>query len=241
MFGLKPPAPPPEVAPPPAPERTILLQGITSIMGHRQVLFKVQTPAERGKKAEEQSYILGEGEGKDDIEVVSIDDTTGTVKFKNHGTPQTLDMEHDSAKPTPGAAPAPGSRPGLPIPIPHVSAASRPNPAAGSSVITFGRNNNNNGGSRRIPIPARTPRTQPAVGGYLSASASLSPSPSPSPSASQNPPLTREEQTIMMEVERERTKAQVEAGQLPPLPPTELTPPGAPGMPPAPPGQPVQQ
>jgi hypothetical protein len=40
------------------------------------------------------------------------------------------------------------------------------------------------------------------------------------------PPLTYEEQIIMMEVERERTKDLVKAGEYPPLPPTELTPTG---------------
>jgi hypothetical protein len=35
------------------------------------------------------------------------------------------------------------------------------------------------------------------------------------------------EQTILIEVERERTKSKVEAGTLPPLPPTPLTPPGS--------------
>lgn len=43
------------------------------------------------------------------------------------------------------------------------------------------------------------------------------------------PQLTAEEQIILMEVERERTKDAVTKGEHPPLPPTELTPPGAPG------------
>ena len=54
------------------------------------------------------------------------------------------------------------------------------------------------------------------------------------PSQSQ---LTAEQQIILMEIERERTKAEVIKGELPPLPPTELTPPDAPGhVPPPPPG-----
>ena len=43
--------------------------------------------------------------------------------------------------------------------------------------------------------------------------------------------LTPEQQVIMIEVERERTKAQVKSGEMPPLPATVLTPEGADGVP----------
>jgi hypothetical protein len=51
------------------------------------------------------------------------------------------------------------------------------------------------------------------------------------------PQFTAEQQIILMEIERERTKAEVIKGVRPPLPPTELTPPDAPGhVAPPPPG-----
>ena len=53
--------------------------------------------------------------------------------------------------------------------------------------------------------------------------------------AEEPPPLTPETQIVLMELERERTKAQVAAGELPPLPPTEITPTDeSGGRPPAP-------
>ena len=43
--------------------------------------------------------------------------------------------------------------------------------------------------------------------------------------------LTRDEQTVLIEINRELNKGKTAAGQYPPLPPTELTPPTALGMP----------
>ena len=78
MFGLKPPPPPPtpEANKPPPPK--ITLQGITTFVGIKRVLFKVQMPPKPGDPPKgEQSFILAEGQRDGDIEVLEIDDKPG--------------------------------------------------------------------------------------------------------------------------------------------------------------------
>ncbi|HUC84835.1 MAG TPA: hypothetical protein VL970_06565, partial [Candidatus Acidoferrales bacterium] len=63
VFGLNPPPPPVDpnaqaAQPPPK----ITPNGIMSIFGQLQVLFKVAVPARPGFPAEDKSYILSEGE-----------------------------------------------------------------------------------------------------------------------------------------------------------------------------------
>ena len=48
--------------------------------------------------------------------------------------------------------------------------------------------------------------------------------PQDSTQAAQQKPLTAEEQMILMELERERSKGQVQNGSMPPLPPTPIAP-----------------
>jgi hypothetical protein len=83
-----------------APLPKITANGIMSIFGQPQVLFKVDIEAWSGKPAKEQSYILTEGERQDDIEVTHIDEKTGTVTFNNHGTVQDITLVNGSASST---------------------------------------------------------------------------------------------------------------------------------------------
>lgn len=121
IFGLNPPAlvdphaqadadPPPKITP----------NGIMSIFGQLQVLFKVAIPAKAGKPAADSDYILSEGQREDEIEVVKIDEKAGMVTFNNHGETQELALVAGTASsPTqpaggiPGipGGPAPGFRP----------------------------------------------------------------------------------------------------------------------------------
>jgi hypothetical protein len=99
VFNLRPPpsATPPEPPPPPVPK--ITLTGITTILGDKRALFKVQeqgTPPARAAK--EESYILAEGQRDGDVEVLAIDEAAGAVKVNNHGTVQELTLDKDGAK-----------------------------------------------------------------------------------------------------------------------------------------------
>jgi hypothetical protein len=98
VFNLKPPPPatPPEPPPPPAPK--ITLTGITTILGNKRALLKLQEPAKPPQAAKEVSYILTEGQRDGDIEILAIDEQAGTVKVNNHGTVQELSFDKDGVK-----------------------------------------------------------------------------------------------------------------------------------------------
>ena len=106
MFGLL-PIPPPDTNPPAAPvdpPPKITLNGIMTIFGRDQALFKVATKPAPGQPAKDSSYVLSEGERQDDIEVTKINHTDGIVTFNNHGTTQELPLVAANS----GAAPAGG-------------------------------------------------------------------------------------------------------------------------------------
>jgi len=146
LFNLKPPPGPEDNLPPPAPPPKITLTGITTILGNKRVLFKVQVPPRPPAPPKEESYILSEGQRDGDIEVLEIDETGGVVKFNNHGTIQTLDLTNDATKP-PNSSPPAGVRPGTPIRGP---VGQNPNgPPADQAAKT---------------IPSRTLRLSPAPG-----------------------------------------------------------------------------
>jgi hypothetical protein len=76
---------------PAEPLPTITPNGIMSLFGSVQALFKV-TDNQPGRPATEKSYILGEGQGDGDIRVVRIDGKNAIVTFDNHGTIQELPL-----------------------------------------------------------------------------------------------------------------------------------------------------
>lgn len=94
-FRLKAPLP----VEPPKPVEVLLpkiiLLGIVSGPGSKQVMFKMLT----GTPPRETSYALGEREFADGIEVVGIVERAGLVRMKNHGQEQTLTLEKDGLKP----------------------------------------------------------------------------------------------------------------------------------------------
>lgn len=216
VFSLKPPTPPPnpedlvKKEPPPK----IRLQGLTTILGRRQVLFKSQTPAKPGQPAKDESYVLSEGERQGEIEVVAIDENAGTVKFNNHGTVETLNMKDDADKPVLGAAPPTVTAPpgGVPRPVsgvPTPVTVANPLVPTPGGVTTFG------GGSG---IPQRQIRGTTGTTGGLPAGLS---NPSRTPHISEQQSLTPEQQIVVMEVQREHNKSNP---NFPPLPPTPYAP-----------------
>jgi hypothetical protein len=91
---------------PAEPLPTIAPNGIMSVFGSAQTLFKV-TDSQSGQPAGEKSYILGEGQREDDIKVVRIDEKNSVVTFDNHGTIQELPLVAATA--SSGYSPAPGN------------------------------------------------------------------------------------------------------------------------------------
>lgn len=91
VFRLKPPAEstPPEKLPTPPPP-IITLQGITTIFGYCEVLFKVTAPASGAQAAKAEFFVLREGQREGAVEVVSINVLSSTATFRNHGVQQVV-------------------------------------------------------------------------------------------------------------------------------------------------------
>jgi hypothetical protein len=201
IFGLNPPvaqdnAPPPNAEPP----VKITPNGITDILGRLEVLFKVSGKAAPGK---EESYMLTEGEMKDDIAVLKINKDKGVVTFNNHGLVQEIPLSGAPA----GSAPMAAGGSGIPMP----AFATGGNPGGNGFNTAFGSRVGNYGGN---PGGANNGSSLAATSAHIIPPVS-------------EPAMSPEEQVVAIEVNREMTKAQVVRGEMPPLPPTEMTPPDA--------------
>ena len=183
IFGLNPPqAPAPIDNTPPA---TITPDGIMTIFGTAQVLFKVAVPPRPPAPASEKSYILSEGQRQDDIEVTRIDEKAGIVTFNNHGVVQAIPLVKAPpiSTPTPvvmnsgfvpsGAAPGGFGGPGGP---------------GGGNFARFGGGSGPNGNMGNMGNNGRNPGN-PGGPGFGSATSAGGPA---------QPQLTPEEQMIMI-------------------------------------------
>lgn len=126
------------------PPPKITANGIMTIFGNKEALFKVATPPKPGQPAGDQSYVLSEGESQDDIAVVKIDDVADVITFNNHGTIQVLPLS---------------AAPNLNTPAPVAGAPGLPMPNAGGVAGTAGRfprpfGGAGFGGRRAVPPPA---------------------------------------------------------------------------------------
>jgi hypothetical protein len=123
--------------------------GIMSVFGKFQVLFKVTPTGKAAKPTTDQYYTLSEGERQDDIEIMRIDNENGIVTFKNHGTVQELPL----------AEPSRGSGGSSPTPLPGNPAGFNPssdnngnageNGGPGNRITRFGNRGGGPGGFNR--------------------------------------------------------------------------------------------
>ena len=218
---------PVETAPPDPPSK-ITPNGIMSLFGTPQVLFKVAVPPKPGQPPSEQSYVMSEGDREDGISVIKIDQQAGVIIFDNHGITQKIPLvpvtdSGGGGGGGPGGGRGPGGFGGF---HPH-------------GMGGFANNSGGYGGG----------------GGAAPDSSSSSPGSSPdgsSPSSGNgggvsptsfegaqaklnsiiNDPnhLTPEAQVIMMEANRQTLQAQGD-DSAPLIPPTEITDPGGSGSP----------
>jgi hypothetical protein len=108
VFGLRSP-PPPRVEPPTAPLPKIVLTGVTTMLGNKRALLKIQFPAQPSKPVKEESCVLSEGEREGPIEVLEINEKTEQVKVNNSGTVSVITFAKPG--PTPPAVAPPPPRP----------------------------------------------------------------------------------------------------------------------------------
>jgi hypothetical protein len=93
-FGLNPPQRPDSSSATQTPVNLpkITPNGITTLFGHPEVLFKTSGGGRPGQQAKDNYYDLSEGQIQDDIEVTHVDAKAGIVTFKNHDVVQTLPL-----------------------------------------------------------------------------------------------------------------------------------------------------
>lgn len=223
-FGLKPPPPvadPSNNVPPPP---KIALLGTANMSGKKVAILKLMDPPKPGQPAQQDPFVLSEGEAQQDIEVKEINEKDGAVKIINHGKAMTLTFKDDGAKPPAGAAqagPVPGlGLPSLPAPRPIAQAASFAPPAAALPTAPSPPpvTTEVGGGSTAATTPSVSAAGQVAL---LGGGQSMIPRPIRMP---EPPSATEEEQIIGIEVQREAYKqANDDTARI--LPITELTPP----------------
>lgn len=211
IFGLVPiPVHDPANDVPEPPPPKITPNGIMILFGKLQVLFKVAGVAKPNQPPKDESYVMGEGERQDEIEVQAIDEKSATITFNNHGTIQKLSLVAGTA--SSGAAPAaPGVPGGMPMPTvaPGIPGAS---PVAAGFGGRFGRGRPPGAGSP-------SPSAGPAFGGGGNSAIY-----NPAAEAAQQPQMTPEQQILMIEAQREKYRQ--EGNPIGPLlPPTAMTPP----------------
>jgi len=203
IFGLNPPVPVEAPSAPVEPPVKIMPNGIMNVFGKLQVLFKVAGKA----PGKDDSYMLTEGQGKDDIEVIKIDEKAGIVTFNNHGVEQVLPLVAATTSSLPAAAAAVAGNsviPGMPG-----AATSGTSGAAGFNAAF---------GSR----PATSVST-PAAAGAPANATNVRPVPTRVGFHSDQPPVNPAAQAVMIEVQREQYKNSGDPTAMI-LPPTDLTP-----------------
>jgi hypothetical protein len=212
MFGLVPiPTNNPADALPPAdPPPKITPNGIMTIFGRLQALFKVANKGKPGQPPKDDSYVLAEGERQDEIEVVKINQPDGIVTFNNHGVLQELPL-------TPAAnasGPAPGGGPGMGGPGmggPGLPGLRPPGAMTPAERAAMRRAAAQNPGGGMQPQSFQSPSTQ-------------------TPNNIEDQVMSAAKEMALIEQNRIATQDAVDAGVMPPLPPTLLTPSDARGQ-----------
>ena len=174
IFGLNPPPPvDPNANKPAEPPVKVVPNGIMSIFGQLQVLFKVAAKP-GGKDA---TYMLTEGQSQDDIEVIKIDEKAASVTFNNHGVVQELPLVVTPPSSTPAvAAPTVPTVPGRSLRMPGIM------PGGASGGSPFGNRfppRDRNGTLREDPNSGANLRAVPSRGGANSSQQDLLNSMSP--------------------------------------------------------------
>lgn len=208
--------------------------GIANVFGKRKAVLKPQpAPGTAPKPAapgapppgQEPPLVIAEGDTLEGIQVVSIDEVSGTVNVNNNGQPLSLTFEKDGMKvPTGPAAPVAGvpGQPGIPGQLPIARPPGLPGVAniSGMAPVQLGG----------LPVTAAGANAGGAFAGQLSAQATTAVAPADGLTQSGLPQRqvrtpSFEEQMLMVEANRMANQDKIDRGLMPPLPPTALTPP----------------
>ncbi len=215
VFGLNPPAAVDATATQTEPPPKITPNGIMSIFGQLQVLFKVATPAKPGQPAKEDSYILSEGQRQDEIEVVKIDEGNSLVTFNNHGAVQELALA--KANPPPANTIV---APGRPYPNPRFP---ERNGEGGNRIP--GRSPGRPGAAQNPAARTENNNINNNYGGYsLNAGGAVVP---PTPSPAQQEQSAEATALLLINTEKLKSGGNPAWKIMPPPPPRPGAPPSA--------------
>ena len=219
-FNLKPPPPPaaataPEAPPPPKVE--ILLTGYSTITKPKRAYLMSK---EANKK--DPYFSLAEGQAKDGIEVLEIDEKTKSVKIRNAGVENVLTFAKNGVTNPPAIIqPPPGMIPGQP--------GGPGTPGQPQAFFPNYQNNNvapgaNNPTGPVRSIPSRTLRTQPEPQPNMSVGAGVTPAIAPLGQPQGNAPsMSTEEQYLLLKANEVQQQKSFQKGlapaPFPPLPP----------------------
>jgi hypothetical protein len=84
--------------PPPAPVPRVILTGTATLFPGKRALLKVEVPSKLSEPAREESYVLAEGQQSGQVEVLKIDEETGSVQANIYGTVMELTFEKNGPK-----------------------------------------------------------------------------------------------------------------------------------------------
>jgi hypothetical protein len=232
-FGLKPTPPPQAAAPAPAqsPKSDIKLTGIKFI-GSRKAYFMISEP-----KGKSEYYSLGEGEAKDGLEVLKIDEGGKSVRIRNGGTETLMTFASHGITVAPGAgAPPPPANAGMPGGAPGMIPNQPPQnttaynmtvqpgmaPASSPSTVTPVRTippRTLPGAQSMDPAMAARYGLTPGQGGTVAQFQGAASPPGMTIHATENRQnLSSEEQIILLELQRVKNQKTNPRAVLPPTP-----------------------
>lgn len=93
VFRLHPPVINAKPLSPAQPVATIILTGITTMLGEKRAFLEITPPAKPPQPVKQESCVLTEGQREGQVEVIEIDPKAGSVKVSNAGTLVTLTFE----------------------------------------------------------------------------------------------------------------------------------------------------
>lgn len=210
-FALKdPPPPPPVLTAPTAPASNIEFRGISTLFGRPQALLNFKVPGKPPEPPKERSLVMDIGQREGDVEVLAVDPASGSVRLKNQGNEVTMNLKDNAPKPQFAASAGIPAVPGLPgvPPAPPNPAGGIPAPAAGGSSTTTIGGASGAAPSARPSLPSRNLRSGSTSLGNASGATVANDSRS----------LPLDAQMALIEIERERTRDAVSAGNMPPIP-----------------------
>lgn len=217
VFGLSDAvvAPPPAVDPAPPPNVTLI--GLSTLMSVPQAIVVVKPPPMPGKPAPaEETYIMNQGERRGELELLRVNVKAGTAKIKLEGVESTISMRTNApmrgGTPTPAAA---GGAPARPTAGYTPPAAGGYTPPSQPGVASAGQGGYYSGGSPNGSNPD-------SAGGLNGGQSGIPPRPV---RTDQPPPLSPEEQVLMIEAQRQDAIQRGDSMAII-LPPTEMSPPG---------------